>query len=175
MDRPMGNMSFSMMSFCFKIRDLFSPPQKTVAEVGLKPGNQVIDYGCGPGSYAIAAAELVGKTGKVYAVDIHPSALQRVNRTAKKRNLKNVETILTDCPTDLCDNSIDAALLYDTYHDLSEPDGVMSELFRILKPGSILSFSDHHTRAEEIVPRMEKAGQFKLFRRANKSFLFRKV
>jgi ubiquinone/menaquinone biosynthesis C-methylase UbiE len=175
MDKPMGNMSFSIMSFYFKIRDVFSPPQKIVAELGIEPGDHVLDYGCGSGSHAIAAAELVGESGKVYAVDIHPSALRWVNRAASKRNLKNIETILTDCPTDLSDDSVDVILLYDTYHDLSEPDGVMSELLRILKTGSILSFSDHHMKTEEIAPRIEKKGRFKLYKRANKSFLFRKV
>ena len=171
----MGNMSFNMMSLFFKIRDLFSPPEKTVGEVGIKPGDNVLDYGCGPGSYAIAAADLVGDSGKVYAVDVHPLALRRVAAAASKKNLHNVETILTDCPTDLEAESIDAALLYDTYHDLGDPLGVMKELHRILKPGSILSFSDHHMKAEEVVPEVERSGLFRLLKKSEKSFLFGRI
>jgi SAM-dependent methyltransferase len=175
MDKRTSNVSFSMMAFCFKIRDLFSPPMKIVAEVGIAPGNSVLDYGCGPGSHTIAAAEIAGETGKTYGVDIHPSALKAVRRAAAKKNLKNVETILTDCPTDLSDNSIDVVLLYDTYHDLEDPGAVMKELHRILKPDSTLSFSDHHMKDKEIVPRIEGTGLFKFASRARKSFLFRSI
>jgi ubiquinone/menaquinone biosynthesis C-methylase UbiE len=78
--------------------------------VGIKPGFHVLDYGCGPGSYIIPTAELVGKSGKIYAPDIHPLAIQMVQSIASKNQLKNVETILSDCKTGLPDNSIDVVL-----------------------------------------------------------------
>lgn len=62
------------------------------------------------------------------------------------KKLANVETIHSDCKTGLPDNSVDAVLLYDTFHDLSDPDGVLEELHRVLKPDGILSFSDHHMK-----------------------------
>jgi len=171
----MGNVSFNMMSLMFKIRDLLSPPQKTLAEVGIRPGDYVLDYGCGPGSYTIAAADLVGDSGKVYAVDIHLLAIERVGGAASKKNLKNVETILTDGPTDLEAESIDVALLYDTYHDLGDPSGVMKELHRIMKPESVLSFSDHHMKKEEIVTQVEESGLFRLSKKGERSFIFKRL
>jgi ubiquinone/menaquinone biosynthesis C-methylase UbiE len=94
-------------------------------EVGIKPGFQVLDYGCGPGSYIIPLAELVGESGKVYALDIHPLAIRKVQDIASKKRLANVETILSDCQTGLPDNSLDVVLLYDVFHHLSDPDGVL--------------------------------------------------
>ncbi len=54
----------------------------------IKPGTHVLDYGCGPGNYTIVAAELVGPSGKVYAVDIHPLAIREVQNKADIKGLK---------------------------------------------------------------------------------------
>ncbi|GAH29083.1 unnamed protein product, partial [marine sediment metagenome] len=47
----------------------------------------------------MATAEFVGKSGKIYALDIHPLAIQMVQRIATKKQLTNVETICSDCKT----------------------------------------------------------------------------
>jgi ubiquinone/menaquinone biosynthesis C-methylase UbiE len=132
----------------------FSPPRNMLKEVGIQPGFHILDYGCGPGNYLIPLAELVGKSGKIYALDVHPLAIQRVQNIASRKRLKNVETILSDCRTGLPDKSMDVVLLYDTFHDLSDPDGVSMELHRVLKANGILSFSDHHMKKNEIASRV---------------------
>ncbi|MCK4241915.1 MAG: methyltransferase domain-containing protein, partial [Dehalococcoidia bacterium] len=60
------------MSLTYKFRDLRLPRMDILKEVGIEPGFHVLDYGCGPGSYTIPLAELVGESGKIYALDIHP-------------------------------------------------------------------------------------------------------
>jgi SAM-dependent methyltransferase len=89
MDKPMSNFHFKLMSLGFAFRDMFSPPKNILAEVGIEPGFVVLDYGCGTGSYSIAAAELVGRSGKVYSLDIHPLAVRRVQEVASKKRLTN--------------------------------------------------------------------------------------
>ncbi|MHA1751653.1 MAG: SAM-dependent methyltransferase, partial [Candidatus Helarchaeota archaeon] len=64
----MSELGFKMMAFFFRIRDLFSPPIKKIKLLNIKKGSIILDYGCGPGSFSIAAAQLVGNTGKVYAL-----------------------------------------------------------------------------------------------------------
>jgi len=171
----MSNLHFKLMAFTFKIRDLLIPPIKILKEADIKPGFTVLDYGCGPGSYSITAARLVGETGKVYALDISPLALQQVQNIASKKEIGNIETIHTDCTTGLENDSVDVVLLYDTYHDLTNPDDVLKELYRILKPKSILSFRDHHLNEDEILSKMTEKGLFKLSRRWEKSYVFLKV
>ena len=141
---------------------------------GIEPGFQVLDYGCGPGSYVTPLAELVGESGKVYALDIHPLAVQVVQRIASKKHLANVEVILSDCETGLADNSVDVVLLYDTFHGLGDPNGVLAELHRVLKPDGTLSFSDHHMREHEIVSKVTRGGLFKLSRRGKRTYSFLK-
>ena len=118
------NIDFQLMALCFTIRDLLKPPVSVLQQIGLMPGQIVLDYGCGPGGWSLAAAKLVGPTGKVYAADINPLALTRVQRTAAKKGLSNIDTILTDCATRLENGSVDIALLLDTYHELKNPDDV---------------------------------------------------
>jgi len=175
MDKPTSDLHFRIMSFCYKFRDALSPRMSVLKEVGIKPGDHVLDYGCGPGSYIVPLAELVGESGKIYALDIHPLAIQRVQRIASKKRLTNVETILSNCKTGLPDNSIDVVLLYDTFHDLSNPDEVLEELHRVLKPDGILSFSDHHMEEDEIASKIANRGLFKLSERGEKTYSFSKL
>ena len=163
------------MSFGFKFRDLLQPPKNKLNEVGIKTGFHILDYGCGPGSYSIAAAQLVGNSGKVYALDIHPLGIERVQDIASKKGIRNIETICSDCATGLEDGSIDVALLYDTFHNLTDPDEVLKELYRILKPNSILFFSDHHMKEDEILSEITKKALFKLSRKEKRSYIFLKV
>jgi len=162
MDKPKPNMSFRLMSLTYKFRDLRQPRINILKEARIKLGFSVLDYGCGPGSYIEPTTELVGKSGRIYALDIHPLAIQKVRDIAVKRHLENLGTIQSDCKTGLPDDSIDLVLLYDTFHSLSDPNRVLGELHRVLKPKGILSFSDHHMKDGEILSGVTIGGLFKL-------------
>jgi len=143
-DRPMNKFGFKAMTLILRIHDLFRPTHKVLSEVDMiKPGVHVLDYGCGPGNYTIAAAELVGPSGKVYAVDIHPLAILKVQNKDDKKGLGNVKTILTDCNTKLPHSSVDVILLFYVLHDFKYPDAIIKELNRVLKPMGVLSVIDH--------------------------------
>jgi ubiquinone/menaquinone biosynthesis C-methylase UbiE len=172
MDKSMANLHFKLMSFGYKFRDFFLPRMNILKEVGIKTGFHVLDYGCGPGSYITAVAELVGKSGKIYALDVHPLAIQRVLSIASKKQLTLVETICSNCKTGLHDNSVDVVLLYDTFHNLGDPNGVLEELYRVLKPNGILSFSDHHLKENEIVSKVTNKGLFRLSRKGKRTYSF---
>ena len=175
MGSPLSNFHFRFMSFGYKFRDFFLPRKHILKEVGIELGFHVLDYGCGPGSYIIAAAELVGKAGKIYALDSNPLAIQMVHTMASKKHLTNVETICSDCKTGLPDSSVDIILLYDTFHDLGDPDGVLEELRRVLKPGGILSFNDHHMKENDIVTKVTRGGLFRLSRKGQRTYVFCKA
>jgi len=175
MGKHLSNFGFRLMSLGFKLRDFFRPRENILKEVGIKAGFQVLDYGCGPGAYVTAVAELVGKTGKIYALDAHPLGVKMVQSIALREHLVNVETILSDCKTGLPDNSLDVVLLYDTLHDLGDPNCVLEELYRVLKPNGVLSVSDHHLKEAEIVSKVTNQGLFKLSRKGRKTYSFLKL
>lgn len=171
----MSSVGFRVMAFTFRIRDFFRPRKDVLREVGVREGFHVLDFGCGPGSYVKTVAELVGRSGKIYALDINPLAVQSAKKIAATNGLPNVETILSDCETGLSDDSIDVVLLYDTFHGLTNPDRVLKELRRILKPKGVLSFSDHHMEEDEIVSKMTGDGLFRLLRKGEKTHSFGKA
>jgi len=172
MDKLQSNLSFKTMSFSYKFRDFFLPRKNILREIGINPGFHVLDYGCGPGSYISPISKLAGKSGKIYALDIHPLAIQMVQNTASKKQLANVETILSDCATGLPDNSIDVILLYDILHDLNKSDDVLQELHRVLKTNGILSVTDHHMKSNEITSKITSNGLFKLLKKGEKTRSF---
>ena len=175
MDEPMSNFHFRFMSLGYKFRDYFKPREDVLREVGIGPGSRILDYGCGPGSCTIIAAELAGPTGKVYALDIHPLALQTVRAVASKRGLANIETIQSDCATGLENGSIDVVLLFDIFHGLGDPNEVLRELHRVLRSEGILSFSDHHMKKDEIIAKVTKTGLFRLSRKGRITLRFMKA
>ena len=170
----MSNFHFRAMAFTFRLRDFLLPRRKILEETGISQGFYVLDYGCGPGSYISDAAEMVGKSGKVFALDIHPSAVQSVRDIVAKKQLTNVETILSDCKTGLPDNAVDVILLYDTFHDLNDPDIILEELHRVLKPDGILSFSDHHMKEKEIISKVTKGELFRIADKGKRTLSFSK-
>lgn len=172
MEKRMSDLGFRGMSLAFKFRDLFAPRGKILGEVGIEPGFSVLDYGCGSGSYIAAASEMVGESGKVFALDIHPLAVRKVRQLASKKQLDNVEAIQSDCETGLPDDSVDVALLYDTFHKLDEPDDVLGELHRVLKPGGTLSFSDHHMNEDEADSAVTSGGLFRPSGKGKKTYSF---
>ena len=148
---------------------------EVVKEVGIKEGFKVLDYGCGPGGYIAPVSELIGRNGRLYALDVMPVALEMVKRLTAKKKLQNVETILSDCKTGLPDNSIDVVLLYDVFHDLEDQDSVLKELHRVLKPEGTLSFSDHHLKETEITSKIASQALFRLVKKGQYTYSFAKT
>ena len=169
-----SDLNFRVMSLSFKLRDLRLPRKQILKEAGIKSGFRVLDYGCGPGSYVVAASELVGPSGKVYALDIHPLAIQSVQSIVFRKALNNVETILSDCQTGLPEATVDVALLYDAFHDLKDPNRVLEELYRVLRPDGSLSFNDHHMKKKDIMARITAGALFHLTDRGRTTYTFAK-
>lgn len=143
-----------------KIREKFI--QNTIKEVHLKKGFQVLDFACGPGRYVLAVSKATGVTGKLYALDTAPLALEMVRQIVDKNKLSNVKTIESDCDTGLPDEELDVVLLYDAFHGFDDQKAVLSELYRVLKPAGVLSFSDIHLEEKEIISSVTRCKLFKL-------------
>lgn len=163
------------MAWMFWVRDIFSSPARMLEEAGIAPGMRLLDYGCGPGSYTIAAGKLVGPSGRVMGVDLHPLAIKMVAGKASRQGLKNVEAIQSDRVPPLETQSIDLVILYDTLHAIADPDALLADLHRVLKPGHVLSFSDHHMKRDDIISAITGGGLFRLLRHGRKTFAFSRV
>ncbi|MGD9505293.1 MAG: class I SAM-dependent methyltransferase [Syntrophobacteraceae bacterium] len=169
-----ARLSLQLLCVVFAIRDFFSPPREKLLEAGLSPGMRVLDYGCGPGSFSIAASEMTGPDGAVWALDVNPLAVERSLRLAKGKGLANVHGVSSGRETGLDSSTIDMVLLYDVFHDIGEGErgGVLREIHRVLKPEGVLSFSDHHMDHDAIVRGVTEQGLFRLGERKKRTYAF---
>ncbi len=112
--------------------------RKTVDFAQLKPGDHVLDVGCGTGDLALAAKTAVGASGTVYGIDPSPEMIARARRKAD-RNAMDVQ-FQTGVIEKLAfpDNEFDVVLISFVIHHLPGDDlkaQGLAEVFRILRPG----------------------------------------
>ncbi len=133
-------------SLVFALRVKAAAPDEITKLASLmewKPGSVVADIGAGDGSYAFAALEHVGSTGKVFATEIDPEKLNALRAEVKKRELRNVTVLESgEAVTNLPDGCCDAIFLRRVYHHLTKPVEFDESLMRSLKPGGELAIID---------------------------------
>ena len=161
-DRPVPNWYFRGMAFLLRMFERFKKPRERLIRAGLKRGQIVLEYGCGAGSFTVPAATLVGPEGVVYALDIHPLAMDMVTTRLQKEGLSNVRMILSDRDTGLPDESVDIVLLYDTLHMVRDKQALLEELHRVLRADGLLSADHEHTGRNEFLETMTQNHLFEL-------------
>jgi ubiquinone/menaquinone biosynthesis C-methylase UbiE len=116
---------------------------KLAALMEWKAGTVVADIGAGDGSYAFAAVEHIGATGKIYATEIDEEKLKALRAEVKKRDLQNVIVVESgEAETNLPASCCDAIFLRRVYHHLTNPLEFDASLMRSLKPGGKLAIID---------------------------------
>jgi precorrin-6B methylase 2 len=114
------------------------------AAMGVHRGDHVADVGCGGGFLTIRLSEMVGPEGIVYAEDIRQSLLDELERQLRALGVDNVELILgeTDDPS-LPEATLDAVVIVNAYHEMTEHQSMLSGIMRALEPGGRLVIVDN--------------------------------
>ncbi len=135
-------------------------PTQVLQRVPVRPGDTVLDFGCGTGAYAIPAAKLVGPAGVVHALDCDAGKLAELRAAIAEGAMGAITVIVGDGGTSIAlgDGSCDVALLYDVLQKIDDRDGLLDELRRVLRPGGVLSVYPMHLDAGEIRAAVEAAG-----------------
>jgi len=110
-------------------------PEAILAEIGLKTGLTFVDIGCGGGFFALPAARIVGKNGKVYGIDISAESINELKEMAHREGLGNLE--LTAGKAEdvvLCARCADIAFLGIVLHDFENPLKVLENARKMLSP-----------------------------------------
>jgi ubiquinone/menaquinone biosynthesis C-methylase UbiE len=114
--------------------------RRTVARLGLRAGDRVLDVGCGTGASALPAAQIVGPDGFVLGVDLSARLIDRARTKALIRGLTNVEFGVADM-TELGypDGRFDAVVSVFSIFFVPDMAGLVRELWRMVRPGGKLA------------------------------------
>jgi ubiquinone/menaquinone biosynthesis C-methylase UbiE len=115
--------------------------------MGWKAGQTIGDVGAGKGEIGIAAAGVVGKTGRVYVTELDEEKRKALEGEVKSRGLANIVVLQaaekqTNLPNECCDGIV----LRRVYHHLTAPVEMDASLLRSLKPGGELAIIDFAPR-----------------------------
>ncbi len=114
-------------------------PDLLFDRLNLSKGDTFADLGCGSGSYALAAAQIVGSRGHIYALDRNESGIHALAEEARMNGSDQVKGVVADLTgkIPLGDGLCDVCFICTVLHALDLPrcaDGLFREIFRILKP-----------------------------------------
>jgi len=141
------------------IRRLISPPKKKISKF-VRAGTVAADLGCGPGYFTIPMAELVGETGRDYAVDSDAKAIKKL----REKTGTGLQHIIDSRATSATrvdfvpDGSVDFVLANGLLCCMSDHNGAVAEIKRILKPTGLayLSVTKFHRNRDPRAVRKEE-------------------
>ncbi|HUZ59698.1 MAG TPA: arsenite methyltransferase [Hanamia sp.] len=109
----------------------------------IKKGDIVIDLGSGAGNDAFIARHETGESGKVIGIDFTPAMIEKARHNAEVRGFNNVEFRQGDIEKmPVTSNMSDVIVSNCVLNLVPNKDGVIKEIYRVLKPGGHFSISD---------------------------------
>lgn len=109
----------------------------------IRPGETVLDIGCGAGMDLLLAAKKVGPDGKAIGVDMTDAMVERARSSARVAGLSQVEVRKGDAtrlPVD--DAAVDVVISNGVLNLVPEKELALAEIMRVLKPGGRLQIAD---------------------------------
>jgi arsenite methyltransferase len=134
-------------------RDAYQKPHEVIQALQLREGESIADIGAGSGYFTFRLAHHIGKTGRVYAVDVNPEMIVHLNRRMRDLEITNVTTVLC-APDDplLPDHSIDRFFICDTWHHIEGHPAYLALLKKMLKSGGQIVMIDFKKEQTPVGP-----------------------
>jgi predicted methyltransferase len=123
-------------------RDAWQRPDQIMDELRISDGSVVADLGAGAGWFTVRLAHRVGPNGRVYAEDIQPQMIEAISRRVAREQVTHVQTILGSASDPRLPTPVDAVLIVDAYHEMSQPVELLRNVAAALKPDGRLGIVD---------------------------------
>jgi ubiquinone/menaquinone biosynthesis C-methylase UbiE len=121
-------------------RELAPDSSRLLDQLGIRPGDQAVDIGCGPHGILDLLSERVGQTGKVVGVERNQATVQLAREFIARRQLQNVEVLRADAKaTGLPRASFDVVHARLVLVNVPEPERVVQEMIALARPGGIVA------------------------------------
>ncbi len=109
----------------------------------IRPGDTVLDLGAGAGTDSCIASRLAGPAGRVYALDMTPAMLRRLEALKAGHGIANLEVLEGSAEAiPLPDASVDAVTSNGVLNLVPDKRKAVAEIFRVLKPGGRVQIAD---------------------------------
>lgn len=142
-DSKITNVVFRLIGAAMesRFRYRFLGPEKILRGADIRPGQTVLEVGCGTGFYTVPAAKLIGDQGRLVAMDVLPISVEKVSKKVQAAGLRNIRVVKGDAMnTGLDSESMDAVLLFGVIPAPMLPLGrLLPEMHRVLKPEGMLA------------------------------------
>ena len=130
-------------------RDTWQRPDDVIQHLAVRSGHSVVDLGSGAGYFALKIAPRVAPDGLVLAVDLRRQSLAFLWVRAWRRGYSNLHVIRGDVNDPrLPPGPIDAALIVNTFHELTNSAAILQALFRSMRSGGRLVVVDRGPHRE---------------------------
>jgi ubiquinone/menaquinone biosynthesis C-methylase UbiE len=124
-------------------REVFAKRSAIARACGIKAGGAIADVGAGTGLFLDFFARDATRSGRVYAVELAPKFVQRLQDRAVARNQPQVEVVqCTERDVSLPSSSVDVVFTCDTYHHFEYPNATLASIRRALRPNGTFVIVD---------------------------------
>src|SRR5918995_4853529 len=133
------------LTFLFEnpLVEAFASPALLVERLGLAPGMQVLDAGCGPGRLTIPLARAVEPTGEVVALDSQRAMLEKLERRLEAEGITHVRPLRAGLGEGvLGEGGFDRAVLAMVLGEVRDRGAAVREVYAALEPGGVLSVTE---------------------------------
>jgi demethylmenaquinone methyltransferase/2-methoxy-6-polyprenyl-1,4-benzoquinol methylase len=115
---------------------------RAVARLNLKPGERVLEIGCGTGRNFPFLREAVGPTGTVYGVDLSSGMLRRARERCQREGWTNVELTQCDAIEYIPCEPLDGIIFGLCYNTMPHHLAVLRHAWKHLRPGGRIVIMD---------------------------------